>query len=83
MRTIDIKEQPTITTDAAAKRLGVIRRRVQKMILDGTLAAEKRGRDYLIKESDLKALEEARKERQKEIEANRERRRPKGQGSTS
>ena len=40
------------TTETAATYLGVSRARVRKLIKDGRLPAEKRGRDHIIQESD-------------------------------
>ena len=45
-----------ITTPEAAERLGVTVTRVQQMIVAGRLPAEKMGRDYFIKEEDLKLI---------------------------
>jgi len=42
-----------LTTEAAALFLGVSRARVRKLITDGRISAEKRGRDYLIQQIDL------------------------------
>lgn len=42
-----------LTTVEVAERLGVSPRRVRELITDGRLPAEKKGRDYLIKEFDL------------------------------
>jgi excisionase family DNA binding protein len=42
-----------LTTQEAAERLNVTVRRVQAMIRDGRLPAEKMGRDWFIKEEDL------------------------------
>lgn len=47
-----------LTTKEAAETLGVTVRRVQAMIKDGRLQAEKLGRDYVVKESDLDAVRE-------------------------
>jgi excisionase family DNA binding protein len=46
-----------LTTKEAAEKLGVSVRRVQAMITDGSLPASKLGRDYVIKETDLKLIE--------------------------
>jgi excisionase family DNA binding protein len=46
-----------ITTTEAAARLGVTVRRVQAMINDGVLPAQKSGRDWLIQEHDLGAVQ--------------------------
>jgi len=45
-----------LTTNEVAARLGVTIKRVQAMIRDGRLPAEKMGRDYFIKEDDLKLV---------------------------
>jgi len=45
-----------LTTSEVAERLGVTIKRVQAMIRDGRLPAEKLGRDYVIKEQDLKLV---------------------------
>jgi excisionase family DNA binding protein len=42
-----------LTTEESAERLGVTKRRVQAMIRDGRLPAEKMGRDWFIREEDL------------------------------
>jgi excisionase family DNA binding protein len=47
-----------LTTAEAAERLGVHRTRIHALIRDGRLPAEKMGRDYFIKESDLKLVSE-------------------------
>jgi excisionase family DNA binding protein len=44
---------PFITTNDAAHRLQVSRRRVLALIADGRLPAQKMGRDFLIEEADL------------------------------
>lgn len=46
-----------LTTDQAAERLGVTRSRVHALIQAGRLPAEKFGPVYMIKESDLKLVE--------------------------
>jgi excisionase family DNA binding protein len=45
-----------LTTKEAAARLGISVMRVQQLIWDGRLPAEKIGRDYVIKEDDLKLV---------------------------
>ena len=45
------------TTHEAAARLGVTVRRVQALIAAGRLPAEKRGRDWQIRQDDLDRLE--------------------------
>ena len=47
-----------LTTKDVAEKLGVSVRRVQAMITDGNLPATKLGRDYVIKESDLKFVKD-------------------------
>ncbi len=42
-----------LTTAEVADRLGITVGRVQQLIWEGKLPAERMGRDYLIKESDL------------------------------
>lgn len=45
-----------MTTKEAAEILGVTHVRVNQLIKSGELTAEKKGRDYLIKASDLKSV---------------------------
>ena len=45
-----------LNTQEAADKLGVSLRRVQQMITEGTLLAEKVGRDYVILEKDLDSV---------------------------
>ena len=45
-----------LTTKQVAERLGVSVRRVHALIQDQRLPAEKLGRDYVIKETDLKLV---------------------------
>ena len=47
-----------ISTNEAAERLGITRRRIVALILDGRLTAQKVGRDYVIDEKDLKLVED-------------------------
>ena len=47
-----------LTTKEAGERLGITVQRIHALIRDGRLPAQKFGRDYLIKESDLKLVEE-------------------------
>ena len=47
----------TLTTKEAAERLGVSPARVRQLVLSGDLPAEKFGRDLMIKEGDLKLVE--------------------------
>jgi excisionase family DNA binding protein len=46
-----------LTTKQAAERLGVSIGRVHQLINEGRLPAEKLGRDYVIREEDLKLVE--------------------------
>ena len=46
-----------LTTPQAAERLGVSIYRIQQFIREGRLPAEKVGRDWLIREGDLKLVE--------------------------
>lgn len=47
-----------LTTKQVAEKLGVTTRRVQALVTDGRLPAQKIGRDYLILEKDLKLVAE-------------------------
>lgn len=47
-----------LTTKEVADKLGVTIRRVQAMIESGRLPATKFGRDYMIREKDLKLVED-------------------------
>ena len=57
-----------ITTKEAAERLGITRRRVVALVTAGRLPATKFGRDYMIKEKDLKLVENRKVGRPKKIE---------------
>ena len=46
-----------LTTKEVADRLGITMRRVQALVQTGKLPAQKFGRDYMIKEKDLKLVE--------------------------
>jgi excisionase family DNA binding protein len=48
----------TLTTKEAAEKLGVSPARVRQLVLAGSLPAEKFGRDLMIKEADLKLVED-------------------------
>jgi excisionase family DNA binding protein len=48
----------SLTTQQAAEKLGVTVSRVRQLVLAGRLPAEKFGRDLVIKESDLKFVED-------------------------
>jgi excisionase family DNA binding protein len=45
-----------LTTPEAAERLGITLARVQQLIWNGRLPAQKVGRDYVIQEEDLKLV---------------------------
>jgi excisionase family DNA binding protein len=47
-----------LTTKQAAERLGVSIGRIHQLINEGRLPAEKLGRDYVIREEDLKLVED-------------------------
>ena len=47
-----------LTTQQAAERLGVSASRVRQFILDGRLPATKLGRDNLIREADLRLIQD-------------------------
>jgi len=47
-----------LTTKEAGERPGITVQRIHALIKDGRLPAQKFGRDYLIKESDLRLVEE-------------------------
>jgi excisionase family DNA binding protein len=53
---IRIGAMELLTTRDVAEKLGVSMLRVQQLIWDGRLPAEKMGRDYLIKKEDLKLV---------------------------
>lgn len=46
-----------LNTKKAAEKLGVSLRRVQQLITEGNLPAQKIGRDYIVLESDLRRVE--------------------------
>ncbi len=46
-----------LTTKQVAEKLGITPRRVQALIEVGKLPAQKFGRDYMIREKDLKLVE--------------------------
>lgn len=46
-----------LTTKQVAERLGVTIRRIQALVTSGRLPAQKFGRDYMIREKDLKLVE--------------------------
>jgi excisionase family DNA binding protein len=56
-----------LTTKQVAEKLGVTPRRVQALVTAGKLPAIKIGRDYLIKEKDLKLVEDRKIGRPKKI----------------
>lgn len=57
-----------LTTKQAAEKLGITPRRVQALIEAGRLPAQKFGRDYMIKEKDLKLVEDRKVGRPKKTE---------------
>ena len=57
-----------LTTKEVAKILGVSMRQVQALITNRKLPAQKYGRDYFIKESDLKLVEDRKVGRPKKID---------------
>jgi excisionase family DNA binding protein len=50
--------QELLTTEQVAEKLGVSASRVRQFIIDGRLPAIKLGRDNLIRETDLKLVED-------------------------
>ncbi len=50
--------QELLTTEQAAEKLGVSASRVRQFIIDGRLPSIKLGRDNLIREKDLKLVED-------------------------
>jgi excisionase family DNA binding protein len=57
-----------LTTKQVAEKLGITPRRVQALIEVGKLPAQKFGRDYMIKEVDLKLVEDRKVGRPKKIQ---------------
>ena len=60
----------TLTTKEAAEKLGVTPARVRQLVLAGDLPAEKFGRDLMIKETDLKLVEDRPMGRPPKVKAN-------------
>jgi excisionase family DNA binding protein len=52
-----MSKETLLTTPQVAERLGVTVRRVQALIKEGRLPSQQFGRDHLIRESDLKLVE--------------------------
>lgn len=52
-----MSKEAMLTTPQVAERLGVTVRRVQALIKAGRLPSQQFGRDHLVKESDLKLVE--------------------------
>ena len=52
-----MSDETLLTTPQVAERLGVTVRRVQALIKDGRLPSQQFGRDHLIRESDLKLVQ--------------------------
>ncbi|HZG52066.1 MAG TPA: helix-turn-helix domain-containing protein [Pyrinomonadaceae bacterium] len=61
-----------LTTKEAAERLGVTVTRVQQLIGEGKLPAEKMGRDYFIKEDDLKLVADRKRGRPRKTQDEKE-----------
>jgi excisionase family DNA binding protein len=61
-----------LTTPEVAERLGVTIARVQKLIWDRRLPAQKIGRDYMINEDDLKLVSERKPGRPRKEESKTE-----------
>jgi excisionase family DNA binding protein len=57
-----------LTTKQVADHLGVTIRRIQALVTSGRLPAQKFGRDYMIKEKDLKLVENRKVGRPKKTE---------------
>jgi excisionase family DNA binding protein len=57
-----------LTTKQAAERLGITPRRVVALVTAGRLPAQKFGRDYMIREKDLKLVEDRKVGRPKKIQ---------------
>ena len=57
-----------LTTKEVAKLLGVSMRQVQALVTSGKLPAQKFGRDYMIREKDLKLVEDRKVGRPKKID---------------
>lgn len=51
-------EERMLTTPEVAQRLGISTRRVLALIQSGRLPSQQFGRDHLVKESDLKLVED-------------------------
>jgi len=68
-----------LTTKEAGERLGVTVQRIHALIRDNRLPAEKFGRDYLIKESDLKLVAD-RKPGRPPKQADKQGKKPKSKG---
>ena len=59
-----------ISSAEAAERLGVHITRVQVLIREGRLPAQKIGRTYVVNEDDLKLVEDRKPGRPKKVEGN-------------
>ncbi len=57
-----------LTTKQTAERLKITPRRVQALIEAGRLPAQKFGRDYMIREMDLKLVENRKRGRPKKVD---------------
>jgi excisionase family DNA binding protein len=60
-----------LTTKEVAQRLGVTVTRVQQLILAERLPAEKMGRDYFIKEDDLKLVADRKRGRPRKAQSDK------------
>lgn len=58
-----------LTTQEAAERLGITDARIRAMILSGRLPAEKFGRAHVIREEDLKLVEDRKPGRPRKADA--------------
>lgn len=56
-----------LTTKEVAEKLGITIRRVQALVTSGRLPAVKFGRDYMIKENDLRLVKDRKVGRPKKV----------------
>jgi excisionase family DNA binding protein len=64
-------DERMLTTPEVAKRLGISTRRVLALIYAGRLPSQQFGRDHLVKESDLKLVENRKHGRPRKAQAER------------
>lgn len=76
-------DEEMLTTPEVAERLGISVRRVQALIKAGRLPSQQFGRDHLIKEGDLKLVEDRKPGRPPKQESSAPEKRAKGGASTS